>query len=338
METFLKVIGGLALTLIVVAGLVALAVVIFIKLAVGKMKKLAKAMGGPIAPVEVELAVLDGTPAPGVERLAAELERHGFSRIGAFGALGIPDYELIALTNEREDLYAAAATHPMLGPHVDLFQSAPDGRSLTVTNSKEMTPPAPIPGRTVVRRTGATVETLLNEWKVARLTGGVNPAPPEGFKEGFEREYRRVMEYQYREGNLKDVDVDAISRLVGMQADPKTAAFLEDTRRPEPDKEETLKAAFLASGRVSAVEWEEMRNWTIFVHDGMTDEEIMDRLFELGENEVEEQFFAEEGEAGDGTEGRLRFREARQRMGLEEQVKLVGSLNEPEPFDVYRFR
>ncbi len=338
METFLKVLGGLTLTLVVIVGLISLAALIFIRMAIGKMKKLAKAMGGPVAPVEVELAVLDGKPPEGIERLAAELERHGFARIGAFGALGIPDYELIALTNVAEDVYAAAAIHPMLGPHVDLFQSAPDGRTLTVTTSKELTPPAAVPGRTVVRRTGASVETLLNEWKIARLTGEVSPAPPEGFKTAFEREYRRVMEFQYREGALKDTDLATITGLVGMAADPKTTAFLDDLRRPEPPREEALRAAFLASGHVSATEWEEIRDEVIFIHDALTDEELADVLLEIGEDEVSDDFLPAEIDEAGGANSRERFRNAVARLGQRDRIELVASHDEPEPFDVYRIR
>lgn len=332
MGVFLQIIGALVLILI----LVVVAAALYLRFQVSRIKKMAEMMGGPVAPVRVHL-----DPAPGyawndpaeVERIRTEFALAGFSPAGQFTIREMPMVGMAAFANAEATAYGVITHHPMTGVFVELVRAFDDGRMHTLTTAPEPKPKLPTyPSKTVVRLEGASVADLVRELEFLPANGQLVAHTPEAFPHIFEEAYNREMTWAYTEGPSKDVDPDLIANLIGGEVDPETAALLE---KPEP--EELLLKRFLETSDLSAAEWEAMRDDVYFIHDEMNDDDLVGMASD-GIEDIEE---AEEDaydliEKVTGTTPRERFRELLRLAKIEDKFKIVGTLDDPVPCDVYR--
>ncbi|RYG78727.1 hypothetical protein EON77_09740 [bacterium] len=174
----------------------------------------------------------------------------------------------------------------------------------------------------------------MNEFRVARLTGEVNPTPPDRLVGTFEDHYRRFMEYEYTEGRLREVDLAKMSKMAGLEADPKTAAFIHEaqTRRAEA-KAARAPITILADDPELSKAWETMLDESIAITDRTTDAELVAILRDLGNSPAD---LADRLATRDDQAPNERFEWALAELSWEERVELVSALKGTKSIHVYR--
>jgi|GEM_PF-5386662 len=335
MGIVLQILGGIVL-LIVALGVAAW---LWLRWQIGRMKKLAKMMGGPVAPVRIHLEPVSEAvwrDPRQVERMAEEFAAAGFSRAGTYRLREVSEVVMAPFVAADGMAYGLITEHPMAGVFAEVVQSSADGHMLTISQAKVTDQSPPPPHKTVIRRTGASVTELLSEYEAHRLPPPIAPHTAAGFPAAFEAAYHRDMTWAYEHGPLKGMNVEQISDLIGEDPDPETYRLLKQQNPLDyPDElEHRLRQTFLKQSGMSALEWDEMRDHIVLVHDRLSSDDLADMLAD--EVDDEEIYTIAEKHARDSA--RDTFQQMVDRLNLSDRLDFLAHVDDPLPCDVYRFR
>jgi hypothetical protein len=341
MGQFLQIVGGLVLAILFLAVVLVGAGVLWFRFKVRQMKKLARAMGGPVAPIGIHLETVsepswrDHAQA---DRWSAEFAAAGYRRIGAFTVREIPDFGMVAYVNGEGTAYGGVSEHPMTGVYAEVVRLCADGRVLTSTHVKTQVEAA-APHKETVRLPGAPVVDLIAALEAIPGQGFARPHSADAFQEDFEASYRRDMEWSYTHGPLQDTDAGLISRMIGQEADAETLAFLRGLRSDgdgdEPTVDEEIRRRWLETNQITAAEWERSRDSHFFIHEGTSDDE----LTEIAAQALPE--FEEMPETADplpGADAFARFDGLIRAWNVEDRFHRLGRFEEPVAYVIYRLK
>jgi hypothetical protein len=278
-----------------------------------------------------------------VEALAAPLRTAGFAEIGAFEIEQWPDVTLLALMHRGNAAYAAVYEHPELGTWLDLVSEYADGRIVTYTTSRKAgqleLPPFKLSRSLPDAEAGELLAAFLDE----RPRGERLPVDAASFVERFEAAWAREMDWRIARGGVTEDEVRRLAGKDGQQPDVSAIAKIRQQWQYEINAfyQERLQDAFLASGQVSAREWERVRDRTLFIHDQLTWEQVTEIAamgFGIDPDDQHDRASSRWQEAerlAAGFAPREAFRRINEQLPASRRYQRLGETSEPIAADVY---
>lgn len=153
----------------------------------------------------------------GVEAVQAEIVTQGFTRLGEYQILEMPDVHLAAFFSARQTALAVLYEHPAVGIWVDVCVEYQNGESLTVTNAPMGGELDHMPGHDKVYVREASVSEL-----VARLLEMRRPEPcrtltAESFPQIFQDRYAEEMRWRASRGGATAEEIRRVAEASGME-------------------------------------------------------------------------------------------------------------------------
>jgi hypothetical protein len=281
-----------------------------------------------------------------VDRLAGELDRLGFVRIGTFST------EPATLTHEAwhlpdQNVYATMFEGPARGIWIDLLLTFEDDCSLTVTSAEEDFLATPDRAR-IVRIPHADPSELLERLREERDDREARPTSADSYPGDFEDVWKRTMDFQVERGGPSADEIRHAANRLGLSdelSEEETEQTVTDLlhvweRAISGFRSRQLREKYQSS--LSTDEWELVRDRIVFLHDAMHPQELnelIDHQFSLEDQ-------AEDDEQTDELLQRLEAvadqdlpRAAFSRMNAELhescQFQPIGMTTDPIPADIY---
>ncbi len=284
MTTFLAVVGGLVvgLLVLVVGGFIGLR--LWLRWKLGKLGlRMADAGHQPVVPRITLVAC-------GPDGIADHAEARG--HIAAFEAAGwrpagtwrIPrmhDMGLWAARSPSGEDWAVVYVHPALPAFWDLVRAwAPEGRGFTLGTGPFHDPANVPPGSGMDWRPGLDVAAGLAAW--AALAPGLAPArvvAPEDFAGLVERHYAEQMDHILARGGPDEAEIERVIAQGGGPGRVDEAQRAEARERIRADRllalEEAIEDHLLREGGISALDWQRSDGQRVLVHALHRPEEVL---------------------------------------------------------------
>lgn len=340
---------------LILAGAIALAVVVLAVLAYIWLRRKVRAFGrslnelvetAAVPPFRVKLQRVEEcawNEAAAVRERVEELRGLGFRDVGSFEAPEITT-ALVALVHSDQSAAAVVYEHPKAGVWIDLVTKYADGSTYAVTTAQPDLLERP-PGRILRNYPGLHPRDLYQRLVDERPSGTMLSIAPEDFVEWFERAYADDMEWRGRRGGPTEDEVRAIAARDGQEVTPETIDHLRGLWRAAYSEHlnEQLRAEYLHATSLSAAEWEEMRERLIFVHeyldaDGIValyewdwptadDEEQDDDIWDRQTEEIRQ--------LRASRDARSVVEELNARLAPEHRLRKLGDVRQPVAADVY---
>jgi hypothetical protein len=283
METFLQILGIIFLAFLCVIGLVILWIVWKVWGWWRQFQVLTKSMGalaaGAVPPFRVKLTKVDRptwADRDQIEFLAGPLRKAGFVDLGIFDVT--PSlFRLLALASTKDNIYAAVYQHPESGVHLDLVTAYQDGTFCTYSTSKQ----AGLLDQPQFKTTKSLPEfraaELLKRFLAERPQQAMLPATAEDFPHLFESFWARDFDWRIARGGVSDAEIRRVAALDGSEISDEAAQMIKLQWRGaiRAFYDEQLQQSYLATGNVSAQEWEKVRDRVRFVHDKLDWDSLM---------------------------------------------------------------
>jgi len=292
MKTFLISIAGMFVGAILLLIVLLLVIKFALRWIAKKLEKfvqaIAVAIGQGVPPFRITLeksTELEWAKPKVMERVAKELEGVGYARVGDFRSDEMPTVQLRALANPQTCTYAVVM---QIGEKInmDVVCFFTDGKHVTVTTSPETGLDRPAWSNMIrmdidpVTFPAGAVELhkrILEEQKGRPMVS----AKPEKFVDVFCRAYAREMDWRVSHGMTAD-EVRRSCAATGTDAptEEQVEQVVGVWRRAISDfVDEQLREKFLRHvTKMSAGEWEDVRDRLYIVHDLSDREAVIDAL------------------------------------------------------------
>jgi hypothetical protein len=281
LKIFLLLVGAFLVALV----LFVLALLLWLRF---KLKSIMKSvgelasMGMIVPPFRVHLEKVDDADwrsQEEVDAITRDLKEAGFQRAGDFHTDEIPGLAMRALVHTDHRIDALIYDHPQAGVWLDLVSRYPDGRNCTFATA----PPSGLsnpPYLKIENHPGAEPQELLQHCLATRPSETLLPNPPESFRERFEAAYALEMDWRGEHGGPSDQEIRAIAVKSGQEPTDEMVSSVRDmwTSQYRFHLDEQLREAFLEQGGLSAKRWEEVRDRLLFIHDRLTETDLMNSV------------------------------------------------------------
>ncbi|MCH9670650.1 MAG: hypothetical protein K0U93_04305 [Gammaproteobacteria bacterium] len=354
MTKFLIIVAGVVVSLLVILG----AVWFWLK---GRQTRSAPHGSTGVPPFRIEL-----TPKPTptwqqeaeVDTFSHVIETSGFQRIGDFAIPQMHDLMVRGFCDRKRAAFAIIYEHPQVGLVLDLVRIH-KGCTATVTSAPD--DGLDHPGNTA--RTQIPFENLDEDgasatW--AKMLPALDelckdktpiPALPKTFVAAFTSSYAAEMDWRIRRGGVTEDEVRRVA-LAGGQEDPAPDAIeqVKAVWRSTIDKfvGSEVIGQFLAAREISAVDWEQMRDRILVVHEYSETDALCDSLAALTDTPApaDDAEVSEPNEAASGLRAELgaAFTDAQVIDGFAAALELlpsthrfekIGSVQRPWRAEVY---
>jgi hypothetical protein len=183
------------------------------------------------------------------------------------------------LVHTEHRLDALIYDHPQAGVWLDLVCRYQDGRNYTYATA----PQSGLVNPTYLKienHPGAEPGELLQHCLATRPSDGLLPTPADEFPRRFESAYAREMEWRGERGGPSEEEIRAIAVKSGQEPTPEFVGEVKEMWRSQYryHLDEQLRDAFMEQGGLSAKRWEEVRERLFFIHDRLTESDLMDSL------------------------------------------------------------
>jgi len=329
---------GLILKILGILFLVGIALVVFVVWFIKrKLRQLGNAFAefasGMVQPDTISLRLGTDEPLrdPEVGKAVAAFQELGYQRGPAYVVAEVPSLEVVPFVSPAAGTYGVVYRHQGgNGVWSDVVARYADGGSLTVSNSGHSQGLKPMPGHDKVYLPHESVEALHRRYLETRPGKELKPVDLTLFPQEFERAYAEEIAWRNQEGVSVD-EIRAISSNSGIDASEEVIGMTATTvrRRGQAQLHETLRIEFLRSGQISASEWDEVADRVVFVHDGLSTDDLIDLLEEGTDEDLDEL------EIADGLTAREAFVKANASLRPEVRFKPLGMVVAPVEADVY---
>jgi hypothetical protein len=348
MQTFLQVLG---ITFLVILCLIGLAVVWLAWKAWGLWRQfqlLTKSLGalsaGSVPPFRVKLEKVERptwADRDQIEYLAGPLRKAGFVDLGIFDVTP-SQFRLLALASERDSVYAAIYQHPDSGVHLDLVTAYADGTQCTYSTAKQ----AGLLDQPEFKTTRSLPESdageLLARFLAERPQKAMVTATAEAFPQRFEESWAREFDWRIARGGMTEEEIRRAAAQSGGKASEEDVRFIRHQWRQEINAHYhvALQENFLASGNVSAGQWERIRDRVHFIHDDLEWDEMIETcglgMYNCGpDDEHSEMVSAEADRLAAAFPPREAFARINELLKPEQRFEKLGELAEPVAATVY---
>jgi len=219
MQMFLQILGGLCLFTVVVA----VGGWLFVRWKFRQLGKLAEQMGGSLVPPSG--VSLDGVQEPDwidskwATKWIEEFRSAGFDEVGAFEITQLPDATIYGFCDPSRSIWGTVTEVGSIGRYAEIVAHYEDGRTFMAT-TQDPSMASNLPWTTAKYLPSARLEDLLNASDWDAPDGERKGVHPSVFVESYLAAYRRGMEYQFSQGQLKDAitpEIFALSAQSGAQ-------------------------------------------------------------------------------------------------------------------------
>jgi hypothetical protein len=301
-------------------GVLLMPLMLFLLLKVGlwmlkrKLTQFANSISSALTPpLEISLRPLNPVrwADPRVEPTGAQLQAQGFRSIGAYAIKELKGTNISAWIHPEEKVYGVVYEHPQVGVWCDVVSQYEDGTSCTHSSAPDSGLDQD-PRNPNYKLPAQSPEVLLQAHLQTRP-----PHPTSlhasGFEADFVRAYRETMEWRISRGTTQ-AEISQVAALMGQTFEPQVLeqGFQMQQIQERAQLDELLRKHFLQKTSISAAEWDKISDRVVFVHDGLSEDE----LEELGFGDLPE-------------EGTPRDR------ARESNARHLGTLQQPVEADVY---
>lgn len=212
------------------------------------------------------------------DQQCADLEALGFDRIGTFATEDIPGLTMAAFTLPGEHAYGVVYDLHRQPTWTDLVTSYEDGRACTYSNLKETGADQP-PWTTAVKLPERPVAEVFQAFVQGRPQGAMTPTPAADFVRVFEESYSRQMDWRIARG-VDEGEIRRVAKAANAEATEEELQLAIIARRAQRDGQidEAVRKDYLRTSKVSAIEWEEIENRILIVHDTMVTDNVARQL------------------------------------------------------------
>lgn len=370
--------GWIYLLLGVLLGIIVLPILLFVafKLFVRYfLKKLADALGGiggGVPPFRIELEPVSEpswADAKLIEKLTAALEANGFQQAGDYTLEPDPGIEARTFASPSESLYGIIYDWPKEQMGVLLDIVATEFRSEDESEGAHfMVSTAPVTGldeapwvvsekmEVDLNESDQTIEAMLARLRDMVAGTTLMPASPDNFVRLFQNAYARKMDWMVDRGGLQREEI--IRNLVTMQGKSEDDEDIEDLVEMTQKQWKVAVSEFMSEKiqerflrrvtKMSAAEWEDVRDRLYIVHEQMLPETVQ---IMLAEQMVDEEILEEDDDdayervrgenydrlkpAFESDNPRTAFESAQDLLPAERRYKRLAKIKGPWPADVY---
>ena len=278
MSLLLQIFGVIFL-LIILFGVVA---ILMIRAKLRGFKKilegLSKMMAGPPRITLIPLAAPSWANPAETVPLVESLKSLGFEKVGNYQVQEIVGMEMEVWMNFAKSVTSVIYERPNVGIWLDLWTHFQDGTRMTFANphiGKEL---KHAPGHDCRLFPGMDTRELVEKFLAERPDKPAKPVSAETFVSVFEQVYAEEQDWRNRRGGASVEEIRAIGMRNGETYDEDviqaTHEFAE--RHALEELDETIRERFLEQTKMSAVEWERVRDRVIVIHDKMNSEVFED--------------------------------------------------------------
>ncbi len=277
MDLFLKIIGGLTLTVILLVGG-------FLFFVWWKLRGIAKGLAASTStPSTVDLT-LEADPKwikkENVRRDFAALETDGYVRGAAYTVDGMPGVSLVALHHPVTGVHGCYYDHTVAGNWADLCANFADGLELTVSNAPHGSEMDTRPGTEKIFLPGRPV-TELHPRIAGRLAGrALKPVDLQNFKAEFVAAYARDMAWRNGKDGTSEEEFLRVAANHGktLTDEQLKEAFKETKLQELRNWSEEALADFEKSTTLSVAEWKQFEDRMIILRESFHAHAYLDYL------------------------------------------------------------
>lgn len=349
LQTFLAIIGGIVVAIVALLVLGLIVVRWKLRKLVQQFEDIAEATGKSghiVPPMRVRLRPdnshewLDDDR---VRSIGDELSDKGFVRIGTFST----EPETIPLEawhDPERSIYATINEHPLAGVWLDYVSLGQDGSMFTVSSGPGDEFPRP-DNFQIEHATGADADELLQKFLSTRPDHVAVQTSAQSFASAFEDAWKRMMEFRVEQGTPSDDEIRRLCFSNPDEADDATVDQIRDMWQTEivDVRHRQVRESYLGGSNLTALEWDRMRDRTVFVYDELPASELALMLERAVEDDFDEDFGGDPYEA---FEDRIRellqnesprtvFSQLNEECEPEKRFEKIGEITEPVVTDVY---
>jgi hypothetical protein len=273
MFTVLKIIGVLAIIVVLVLGIGAFW---FIRLV---RKAIKEEMENTHPPCRVN-PVPEPNPqwrnAAQIERYAGELAAVGFERMDAYSIPELGGLQILSFMHPRESLYGVIYDHAKIAPTFEIGCDFEDDTGVSGTNTDMGKSLDKRPGYTILWLGNVSAAEVLNAVRAHPATAAPKPVSRDGFIAQFKKEYVRSVNWRMKKGGSSREEIKRQAQADGLEL---TEEQLEESyQRLRADYLRQLRdgcmSQFLDEQGLSAEEWERIRGEAFAIPETMGVKEI----------------------------------------------------------------
>ncbi len=270
---------------------------------------------------------------------AAYLRSVGFVEIGNFDVHDTESY-VSAWRHPRERIYACLFEDFERGEWAELRTYYKDGSVVTYSSGPNDFLDRP-KNNTHCFFFGESTEELHRNFLENRPNKKSRDAAAEGFANRFESYWAREMDWQIAQGGPSAESFHKICSRFGVAPTNEVVESMQDDWRVAINqfREEQLQKKFLEQANLSATAWENLRDRLVFIHDGLSNEELVG-IYADSLNWVEEEYdfdvqFEKAEEMADSKKPREAFRLLNESLPAQRRFEWKLRIDQPIVADIY---
>jgi len=256
----------------------------------------------------------------------------GFEKVGNFQIEELDGLHLEAWINPSKSVSSVVYQHPKAGTFIDFWTHFEDGTRITFANTAAGAGVEHEPGHDSRRFPDLGTRALYEKFLAERPQKPARPVSAETFVEVYERVYAEAQDWRNARGGVSKAELRAIGESAGGSYDEDVIeATHEFTERHAMEQlDESIRERFLEETKMSAVDWERVRDRVIVIHDKMTEEIYEEVIGPWVDEDVFEQFDNEEG-----VPPRALFARMNRELSDASKFKHLGKVSSPVEADIY---
>ncbi len=331
---------GLLLQILGVAFLLMIAFVVVIALTIrSKLKGFVKVFEGFSTvlgtPSRITLVPLAAPSWENPEANAAveeTLKSLGFVKAGNYQVEEMKGLELEGWQIPSQSINAVIYERPDQGNWIDFYTHFEDGTRITYTNSSIGAGLDPAPGHEMGRFPGMEVRELFEKFVAGRPNKPAKTISRESFASVLEVVYAKEMEWRNSRGGATLEEIRAIGASTGEVYDDDAIEATHELaeRQAMEELDETIRERFLEETKLSAIEWERVRDRVIVIHDSMNPDAFEEAVgARLDDDELERLDFESDALP------RVAFSDFNKTLAEARRFKRLGTVASPVGADIY---
>lgn len=303
METFFKIVGAVVVGAVVLFGLLIVIGYFYLRRKMGKLGSpysglmaAAEAMSETVPPFRIKLEPAnhrEWIDTSAFDAICEKLDSRGGVRIGRF-TTSPPTVLLEAWHQADQNLFVVIYEHPVAGLWFEAGCEFEDGTLFAYSTGPNHHMGNP-PWTTFEFRTGIPTAELLDAVIADRPDKPTVATSAESFPSRFEDAWARDMDWRIERGGPSEEEIQTafesgLSRESSSEEETSQALSTADNldvvqqirsiwrERINEFLENQLRESWIVSSGVSALEWDRIRDRVIFIHDGLTANDLAEHL------------------------------------------------------------
>ncbi len=333
MSLLLQIFGVIFLLIILFVAVAILTIRAKLRGFVKTLEGLSKTMAGaPSRITLIPLAAPSWANPSATLPLVDSLRSLGFEKVGNFQVQEIVGMEMEVWMNFAKSVTSVIYERPNVGIWLDLWTHFQDGTRMTFANPPVGNRIEFAPGHDCRLFPGMDARELFEKFLAERPDKPAKPVSAETFVSVFEKTYAEEHCWRNSRGGPSIDEIRAIGMRTGETYDEDviqaTHEFSE--RHALEELDETIRERFLEQTKMSAVEWERVRDRVIVIHDKMNPEVFEDVVGPW----LDDEEFPDTSQV-EGVAPRRIFDQINEALPVKRRFERLGTVSSPVEADIY---